>query len=766
MTSPEKKNAPQARGKRGVQEVTSTTVSNESVPEHGANLAHPSALVPFNQAAIPEALKGFPRWAPWRAEWNQKRGKWEKIPHRADRPEYGISTNKPEQWSPFAVALATLGHMPGKFAGLGYCLTGAHGVVGVDLDKCVGKGGAIEPWAAEIVAKLDSYTEISPSGTGLRIMGLGALAQDWNNHEVGIEAYGGNEARFLTITGAHVAGTSSELRRFDAGVLAELSAQYAKERRKAEVIDLSMPDILDDFLLPEIDKLPMPARAVQFLKSGEFDTDRSGTLHGAGVALYAAGLGDDEVFSILATNPHALEVALDHRRQDHDRALLYLWREHCCKARAKGQAAIVSADEFDVVAEPAPGEPPALPTFERDQASGKPKATKENITRALSRPDLCGHQLRWDTFRDEMMIAPAGRDEWRPFKDTDYHELCLQLERGAQGFKNIAKDKIRDAVAYVAEGNVFDSAQHWLALQEWDGKPRIESFLPAYFGAEDSPYTRAVGLYFWTALAGRVLEPGIKADMVPAAVGPQGAMKSSTVAAIVPAPDFFLELDLGSKDDDLARLMRGKLVIELGELKGLGVKAMEHVKAFITRQHEEWVPKFKEMNHRYARRGVFFATTNQDEFLTDETGNRRWLPFKAGRCNPDGVKADRGQLWAEAREVFKSRGVVWQDAERLGRNEHDAYIVRDAWEQIIRAWLDTPDHLSGQAPSARDFVKTCEVLTEALQFSARNITRREEMRVGAVLRKLGYVRERRQIDGGARAYVYARVPTLPYLCPT
>ena len=113
------------------------------------------------------------------------------------------------------------------------------------------------------------------------------------------------------------------------------------------------------------------------------------------------------------------------------------------------------------------------------------------------------------------------------------------------------------------------------------------------------------------------------------------------------------------------------------------------------------------------------------------------------------------------RELLATHG----DATRALRAARRGALActRDA---ACRAWLDTPDHLSGQAPSARDFVKTCEVLTEALQFSARNITRREEMRVGAVLRKLGYVRERRQIDGGARAYVYARVPTLPYLCPT
>jgi hypothetical protein len=165
-------------------------------------------------------------------------------------------------------------------------------------------------------------------------------------------------------------------------------------------------------------------------------------------------------------------------------------------------AAEAVGDDFEDVSQAAcsPASPPALPAFKRANDTGAILATKENITWAVARPDLCGCQLRLDTFRDEVMVAPTAGSEWRPFRDTDYHALCMRLERGPQGFKDIAKEKIRDAVAYVAEGNAFDSAQHWLDGLVWDGTPRITTFLPTYFGAEDTPYTRAVGLYLWTAV--------------------------------------------------------------------------------------------------------------------------------------------------------------------------------------------------------------------------------------------------------------------------
>ncbi|HJV76583.1 MAG TPA: VapE domain-containing protein [Noviherbaspirillum sp.] len=406
--------------------------------------------------------------------------------------------------------------------------------------------------------------------------------------------------------------------------------------------------------------------------------------------------------------------------------------------------------------------PLPLPSFKRDK-EGRIVASKENVVNAIGRPDICGHQLRHDEFRAEIMLAPAGTEEWRAFKDTDYTALCMLLERdrnGMKGFKNITKERIRETVAYVADKHRFDSAKHWLNSLEWDGTPRVATFLPRYFGTEDTAYTRAVSLYLWTALAGRILEPGIKADMVPVAVGPQGARKSSTVAAIVPSPDFFLDLDIGGQDKDLARLLRGKLVIELGELKGLRKREIEHVKNFITRQHEEWTPKFFEMNTRYARRSVFFGTTNKDEFLEDETGHRRWLPFHAGVCDPHGVADNREQLWAEAMSLFNTNGIMWSEAENLAKAEHEAYVVHDAWEEIVETWLTTPESLSEEQPLDKPF-RAVDALLHAIRMQPHAITQAAKDRMAKVLKvlgpKLGFVADRPYIDG-KRVRGYVRKP--------
>jgi hypothetical protein len=303
----------------------------------------PNPLLPFNGDNIPDTLKANARWAPWRAVWNEKRQKFDKIPAHAKAPFYGISTAKPERWYSYEQALKAYQDNPTLFAGLGYVMTGQHDVVGIDLDRCVADN-TILPWAQDVIDRLASYTELSPSGNGLRTFIGGGIPNDWTNHEVGIEVYGGHEFRFLTVTGQRLKVSPLEVLRPEQATLLALSDRYAKTKTTATIISLELPDILDELVLPNLDSLPLPTSVVSFLTTGDHGGDRSRALFAASVALYSAGLSDDEVFSLLALNLWAFEVALDHRRQDSDRALMYLWVEHCQKGKAKSTPVATLAD--------------------------------------------------------------------------------------------------------------------------------------------------------------------------------------------------------------------------------------------------------------------------------------------------------------------------------------------------------------------------------------------------------------------------------------
>lgn len=227
--------------------------------------------------------------------------------------------------------------------------------------------------------------------------------------------------------------------------------------------------------------------------------------------------------------------------------------------------------------------------------------------------------------------------------------------------------------------------------------------------------------------------------MAPVAYGPQGARKSSGVAAIAPDPEFFTEISFGEKDNDISRKMRGRLIAELAELRGLHTKDLESIKAFIARQYEDWTPKFREFNTKFARRLVFFGTTNQQEFLADETGNRRWLPLAVSEVDVDGITRDRLQLWAEGREMFLRGGVDYQEAEKLAAREHGTFMIHDSWEDAIHRWLGTEE-----APTD---ISSAAIFADVLLMATRDITRAHEMRLGKAMAALGYKKERKMRKG-------------------
>lgn len=414
----------------------------------------------------------------------------------------------------------------------------------------------------------------------------------------------------------------------------------------------------------------------------------------------------------------------------------------------------------DLVGAPESG-PPPLPAFERDAQSGWIKCIERNVVLAVRRSDVCGMRVVYDGFTDALLVERDGVR--RAFRDEDYTAIGLAL-RGApgqvmKGFGpgDIPKEALRAAVAFVGRESAVDGAREWLAgLPAWDGVQRVARFCESYLGTEPTPYATAVSRYWWTAHAGRVLDPGCQADMAVVLIAGQGTGKTSTLRAIVPEARQYVELNLMDRDEDLSRRMRGVLVGEMAELRGINSREMESIKAWISRREESWVPKYKEFATTFPRRLVLVGTSNQEEFLADETGNRRWLPITVGRRQDvDAIARDRDQLWAEGRLLFESgllddgAGVLWRDAERLARDEHHLFELHDPWEPAVRRWLDEGG-LKADRPADREYILAEDVLHEALGVENRQLKMAEYFRVGKILHAIGYKRVVKRLPLGLR----------------
>lgn len=406
---------------------------------------------------------------------------------------------------------------------------------------------------------------------------------------------------------------------------------------------------------------------------------------------------------------------------------------------------------------------------------GKIRAQLGNLLLALEKPSFSPLSVAFDTFDYQIKVARTGGKSLRPLRDADNAALRQVFECNRKGFEfeKIPCETMRDALRIVAHRHEMDSMQVWLDSLKWDGEARIADFLLRVFGCEDSIYHGAVGLYIWTALAGRIITPGEKVDMVPVFVGDQGLKKSTALSLIPPSTDFYTEIDLMERDADQARRMSGTVVCEIAELSGLHTRALEAIKAFLTRTDDKWVPKYCEQAVSVPRRCLLIGTTNEPEFLNDTTGNRRFLPVKVpgvsglGNSGPTGdmgldvgwLKANRDQLWAEGAALYRRQGVLYDVPERLAKKQHGEFRVHEGWEDDVRAWLHRPDadaefedltaarRVTGSTPWDRKFLTVREVLRQALGFKQDTIRKPDEMRMARVMVALGYSKRRVMVAG-------------------
>lgn len=175
--------------------------------------------------AIPAELRSRPQWVVWRSTLRPGNDKPSKIPFDA-RTGKAASTTDPATWTDFTTAMAAA---PG-YSGLGFVFTPEDPYVGIDLDKVVSPAtGEIEPGAADILRALDSYTELSVSGTGVHVIVRGIWPRN-GNRKGAAEVY--SQGRYFCMTGRPVDGFENKP---IADRPAELAALHARMFAPAEV---------------------------------------------------------------------------------------------------------------------------------------------------------------------------------------------------------------------------------------------------------------------------------------------------------------------------------------------------------------------------------------------------------------------------------------------------------------------------------------------------------------------------------------------------
>ena len=328
--------------------------------------------------------------------------------------------------------------------------------------------------------------------------------------------------------------------------------------------------------------------------------------------------------------------------------------------------------------------------------TGKPLKTVENVLLILENdPQLKGIVV-FDEFSNRLYVT--GRLPWdssgrrRDWKDADDAGLRCYMEKvyGITG-----KERITDGFLLYCEMHKVNLVQQFLtALPAWDGTARLDRLFIDYLGAADNAYIRAVARKSLCAAVARAMQPGVKYDTMPILVGAQGIGKSTLLRLL--GADWFNDSLNTFEGKEACEMIQGSWLIELQELNGLNKSEENAVKQFLSKTDDIYREPYGRRTGRYPRRCVFFGTTNDDEFLRDKTGARRFLPVDCMIQKPTksvfrDLPNEVSQIWAEALVCWRLGEALYLESAEvaaMAKTAQEEHALHSAKEGIIREFLE------------------------------------------------------------------------------
>ncbi len=314
--------------------------------------------------------------------------------------------------------------------------------------------------------------------------------------------------------------------------------------------------------------------------------------------------------------------------------------------------------------------------------------------------------------------------------------MALAAIQGMNVSRDIAEAAIDVAASYLSYNPLTDM----LDELRWDGVKRIDTWLTEYIGVEDCEYTRNVGRWWLISAVARAYEPGCQADHMLVFEGKQDAGKSSAFRIL--GGNFTLpKLPNVRNYDRAAHALAGKWIVEIGELDAFRGSGATEIKDFLSLREDHYHAPY---GHHHITRGrtvVFGGTTNDDHYLHDATGARRFWPVKVGRIDCDALRRDRDLLFAESVAAYHGGlpgGQWWppEDTKPTLHLEQEDRQEIDAWEPLFKEWLES-----------NNGVTTGDVLQGAVKLMPCDWSKDSQKRAGHILRRFKWFVSQRREDG-------------------
>lgn len=335
------------------------------------------------------------------------------------------------------------------------------------------------------------------------------------------------------------------------------------------------------------------------------------------------------------------------------------------------------------------------------------KKTIENTCEAIEYDEKLWGHIKYNELSYSPFVCGSlpweHQNMYREWTNADDSNLKAYIE-AKYGLGSM--EKTMEALNIVVNRNKFNPVVDMLEdiyAHKWDKQNgHIRKLLPEYLGAEDSEYNFECMRLFMLGAISRAHYPGCKFDYMPVFVGKQGIGKSTFLRLLAMNNAWYNDNFNTIEGDKAPEKLRGMWMVELAELLATKkAKEVESIKAFLTSTVDTYRPPYGRRTEQRPRVCVFAGTTNNDHFLTDRTGNRRFLPIvtrkefvkKSMFDNLEEVQKDFENAWGEAMDIFKKANghpslILPEDLQQLVEDKQSEYMEEDVRVGIIQEWLD------------------------------------------------------------------------------
>lgn len=407
---------------------------------------------------------------------------------------------------------------------------------------------------------------------------------------------------------------------------------------------------------------------------------------------------------------------------------------------------------------------------------GAIKAVRENVVVALDGLPAQGLPgiaeaagvIGWNEFTNDVVKlrrAPWGTPAgvWGEVDDLLMGEWLVR----EHWLPSVARQTLEEATRMVACRHTFHPVRAYLQGLTWDGQPRLATWLrvtclePDEWDDRDplQRYLARAGTYYLMGMVQRVLVPGCKFDYMLVLESPQQGRGKSSLFRVL-GGEYFADTGVVLGDKDSYQQLQGRWMYEMGELDAMGKAEITKVKLYIASQSDYFRASFDRRARDYPRQVVFGGTTNDDQYLIDSSGNRRFWPVRVTRqVDLDWLRQNRDQLFAEAMARL-AEGKRWYplpDEEKLlFVPQQEQRRAVGAIEAAITAYLYDQDQKVSMAGENGALVNEISAndLLQRIGFSLDKQTDLVHKRATAALRRLGWEHGKSKKPG--RPWVYRR----------